>query len=339
MRGVDKMMNEMRGMGATRSGSKPHHGEDHREHRAMGGSMYGGRGRSSDRMERMERMEHQEMESSQRPSRPMRSQRREEMEERRPMRNMRPTQAPRHEEMDERRPMRRYATGGNVKAMEMKASGGEMPGTALVMKARKLNAVGPKETWNKKKVGGKVERQDKFLGGILNSIFPQRQGPSMMESLMSAGKGIANHLQESGANKAELARLRAAQTPAAGATSTAGAAPASTNLRKGGKVCRNRGGQMLGGAAMNRQAPQMGMSPTAATYSKGGKAKGEHREHHWMGAALGMALPILANLAGGALGGYFGGNKAEGGSIKRRRGGCVNRAVGGIAKERFDKED
>ena len=176
MRGVDKMMNELRGMGATRSGSKPHDSDGYKQHHAIGGSIRG------------------------------------------PMRDMRPARMEhresRHEEMEEHRPMRRYATGGNVKAVEMKSTGGGMPSTSLAIKSKKLNAVGPKSTWD---------------------------------------------------NSSEK------------------------KYKTGGKVCKNRGGEMLGGSAMNRQGPG---------FSKGGDAKDSNgREHHWMGTALGMALPLIAKFS------------------------------------------
>jgi hypothetical protein len=272
MRGVDKYMNELKELNCTRSGSKPHYGEghSHKEHRMHGGSTMEGRKMRPERMDRMERIEHREMKSSQKPS----------------------------------SSMRRYATGGNVKAIEMKADGGGMPNISNVVKGRKLNAVGPKETWNtptSKKDGGKVDRSG---GGIMGFI-----------------KSVGNHLKESSENKAEVERLRSQQSTPSRPAQAASIPP----FKKGGKVRKNRGGQMIGGVSMNRQAPP--------SYKKGGNTgKDDHREHHWMGAALGLALPVLANLAGAGLGSYFASRNAEGGSIKRKRGGPAKYGRCGINK-------
>lgn len=99
----------------------------------------------------------------------------------------------------------------------------------------------------------------------------------------------------------------------------------SGQYKRGGRTRRYAGGPL--GLPQDMNPP---MRQQATPLRRGGRAR--HREHHFLGALVGMLPQIAGAVLPGLLGNLFGGgNKATGGEVKNqlRQGGRARRAAGG----------
>ena len=224
-------------------------------------------------------------------------------------------------------PARKRATGGYLPELQSKDA----------MHPQKADAL---------KRGGRAKREHHFFGEMVRGIMGHNNSPTIMQSLMQAGQGIAHHLQQTGAEHAELERLRAAQPKPA--------ATAGQPLRRGGRAHRDTGGylsgkpdemkriaqKMQGSMSKSRQMEEHGqgmadhhmedhhvdaMHPQSADKLRRGGRTHQKRQKHFAGM-MAAALPFLAPLVGQALSGLFSGG-GGGGEQEAKRGGRIKRTT------------